>query len=869
MTDYHNSSLWVTAFGGHRRDHHQEARAFFCSAYERFRNNVIPLVERIAAELPQLTLHDISHLDALWEVASEIAGKGYDLNPAEAFVFGGAILLHDAALSAAAYSDGMDEIRKTDDWRDCAVLVLRERGLPINEEAINNPPSAILNQILFSVLRDRHAEQAERLATMGWPVPDSHREEMHLIDTPELRVHYGEQIGRIAHSHHWDAAALIDELQREIPAIALANVDVPNTWVVDGVKVACLLRTADAAHIDGRRAPRQYRIFNSPDGLSVEHWKYQERLGKARFDPQHNALRFGSGKKFDLSDADAWWMCFDTIQIIDRELRDADKLLSSCELKRFAAQHVLDSETPSLLCRHVRTNNWLPVDAKVQISDVTNIVKKFGGERLYGHDPSVALRELVQNAADAIRARRKLERNPQLGVVEIRLIRRGDEFWLEVEDDGVGMAEHVLTGALLDFGRSFWGSERLHKEWPGLAGSGFLPSGRFGIGFFAVFMLGDQVTVTTRRFDQGVERARTLEFRHGLDLRPILRSADAHDCVLHGGTCVSVKLKTGSHECGRIFRKTRDYGPLEPADLAAVVGWLCPSIDVDLWVQDLDSSKNLVVRANDWMSIPAADFISRISTHEFSGDINDVCKRMELISSGNVIFGRGALAPELWGPTDDHSVVTVGGIRAESIRNFVGLLTGDIETLSRHSAKVEVPCDAMARWATSQETYLEKQSIILQACAADRLECFGAEPSKLRWCRLGTRACNTAEFISAIAKLSHVAVTESIVEQRYGITAQVGDRVTAQELIDGFVPEDDLVQLFEHPGILANETTSLDINEADNIYPGVMRLFVRCLGNAWGFPISVERARSRVGRVRDLAISRYATIFRRSTSKNG
>jgi len=75
-------------------------------------------VGRIASALPNLTQHDISHLDALWETATLIAGKDYPINPLEAFVFGGAILLHDSALSFEAYSGGITAIRSTIKWQD-------------------------------------------------------------------------------------------------------------------------------------------------------------------------------------------------------------------------------------------------------------------------------------------------------------------------------------------------------------------------------------------------------------------------------------------------------------------------------------------------------------------------------------------------------------------------------------------------------------------------------------------------------------------------------------------------------------------------------------------------------------------------------
>jgi len=37
-----------------------------------------------------------------------------------------------------------------------------------------------------------------------------------------------------------------------------------------------------------------------------------------------------------------------------------------------------------------------------------------------------------------------------------------------VEDDGIGMSEHTLTGPLIEFGKSFWASEEAQEEFPGL-----------------------------------------------------------------------------------------------------------------------------------------------------------------------------------------------------------------------------------------------------------------------------------------------------------------------------------------------------------------------------------------------------------------
>ena len=50
------------------------------------RRNATELSSRIAGSLPSLTFHDISHMDALWNVAGIVAGTGFSLNPLEAYI---------------------------------------------------------------------------------------------------------------------------------------------------------------------------------------------------------------------------------------------------------------------------------------------------------------------------------------------------------------------------------------------------------------------------------------------------------------------------------------------------------------------------------------------------------------------------------------------------------------------------------------------------------------------------------------------------------------------------------------------------------------------------------------------------------------
>lgn len=82
------------------------------------RDKVSHLVARIALDMPGMTVHDLTHLDALWETASLVAEGSVTISPPEGFVLGASVLLHDSAMTVAAYPGGMPQIQETIPWKD-------------------------------------------------------------------------------------------------------------------------------------------------------------------------------------------------------------------------------------------------------------------------------------------------------------------------------------------------------------------------------------------------------------------------------------------------------------------------------------------------------------------------------------------------------------------------------------------------------------------------------------------------------------------------------------------------------------------------------------------------------------------------------
>jgi hypothetical protein len=248
-SSFEQAALWRRTLALQKKDEQGGAREKLRVALLRMRDKAVQLVQLIPPDCHGLTVHDVTHLDALWEMADLITGTDFELNPVEAFVFGASVLLHDSGMSVASYPGGMADITKTTEWTDTAHAVYRRNGITNpSQDQIFQPSSELKDEILFSVLRRLHAKHAEELVSVTWPLPNDPSDHIRLIEDTNLRNAYGQSIGRIAHSHHWSLERVTSELRDRIGAAG----DLPGEWTLHEIKVACLLRCADIAHIDHR-----------------------------------------------------------------------------------------------------------------------------------------------------------------------------------------------------------------------------------------------------------------------------------------------------------------------------------------------------------------------------------------------------------------------------------------------------------------------------------------------------------------------------------------------------------------------------------------------------------------------------------------
>lgn len=212
----------------------------------------------------------------------------------------------------------------------------------------------------------------------------------------------------------------------------------------------------------------------------------------------------------------------DTIDQIDAELRTCRKLADEKHFDRGINLTELPHrwDLPATVKHDIK-----PREATYEYIEggfrpnTKKLLELLAGNQFYGNESLIAVRELLQNAFDAVKEEIAVERlrmeDPQDRSWELKLgeqhrvtlhleERSADDdrrWWLVCTDDGVGMTKEIIENHLLVSGnarrREINSLGRRCRE----AGFNLARSGQFGIGVLAYFMLADRVVIQTRRSD--------------------------------------------------------------------------------------------------------------------------------------------------------------------------------------------------------------------------------------------------------------------------------------------------------------------------------------------------------------------------------
>lgn len=185
---------------------------------------------------------------------------------------------------------------------------------------------------------------------------------------------------------------------------------------------------------------------------------------------------------------------------------------------------------------------------KVNLSGMIDIL----GNHLYSSQ-DVFIRELLQNAIDAISARKEAEPNWSEGKIVVSLIHSGQEKTIVFEDNGIGLTEEEIHRFLAIIGES---SKRgsIHED----ATHDYI--GRFGIGLLSCFMVSDEIDVITR----SLKDPRSYHWKGLKDGTYVIQPLESQ---LEPGTRIYLKCRAGKENYftgEKLMELLKHYGILLP-----------------------------------------------------------------------------------------------------------------------------------------------------------------------------------------------------------------------------------------------------------------------------------------------------------------
>ena len=168
-----------------------------------------------------------------------------------------------------------------------------------------------------------------------------------------------------------------------------------------------------------------------------------------------------------------------------------------------------------------------------------NILQLLVGHTLY-NDSSVVVRELVQNAIDAVKLQKQYEMKKHSTVTDGKIQVDWNEekrelcFW----DNGTGMTISDVENYLLKVGASKYRDDSVRKEFPD-----FSSISHFGIGILTCFMIANDIDIVTNSEEQDDVNCINLRKVNGSYLLSKIEKADADQRIRKHGTMVKLYVR--------------------------------------------------------------------------------------------------------------------------------------------------------------------------------------------------------------------------------------------------------------------------------------------------------------------------------------
>ena len=359
-----------------------------------------------------------------------------------------------------------------------------------------------------------------------------------------LDVLFKKDLALICESHHLDD---IDDFAKYRTDSFYSN---DNNAKVNLSYIAIILRVADLLHITRDRTPSiSMRMFNVSNPVSILEWKKQQavraivpkkpRNEDGRIDDSLEKDTIEVRAHFDGSDtAEAYFGLSAYLKYVQSELARCNGIAAKAKKTEGTADY--DFPWQKVDESQITANGF--ETKKLQfVLDQENILRLLVGHTLY-NDSSVVVRELAQNAIDAVRLQKEYEKKLLYndGVPgRISIVWDSRERTLSFTDNGMGMTISDIENYLLKVGASKYQDSDIKKKFPD-----FSSISHFGIGILTCFMVADSIDITTSSPDQNQATIVNLRNVNG---NYLVRKVDKHSlapAVQNHGTTVTLQVRS-------------------------------------------------------------------------------------------------------------------------------------------------------------------------------------------------------------------------------------------------------------------------------------------------------------------------------------
>jgi len=506
--------------------------------------NIGPLLERVPENMPEYTLHDPNHGAKVAENMGKIMPEAVlrNLNSIEITLLLLSAYVHDIGMTCSK-EEKERIIKNSEDFKTLFRSDIDKLRKFEYYKSSNDHRSAtfIEDQVFTEYLRQNHVRRSAQFIREKLSAGNL---ELSIDNIPfwglliSICDAHGELVSSLQNLEIWPRHTLVGE--------AIINVQY----------LGLVLRLADILDLDAERTPKMiYEFVNPKDPISIIEWKkHRSIIGHSinsktiLFEARCSSPEVERALKQFM-----YW--------IEEERKSTISLLNTYR-DDTAQRYFLELHESIPIDRIKSDNSYISNDLKFQI-DYQRVLDLLIGERLY-KSPIVALRELLQNSADAIKIRLKIyeTREEEFSpLIKVSLI--GNE--LIVEDNGVGMNKEIFENYFLQVGKSYYSSREFYGKYASVD-----VTSEFGIGILSCFMLAYSMTIESRR-----EAVDTLEIQNPIKFEIptaysylIQRKSEKRDI----GTKISLRLK--------------DETLFQTIKLKDIVSELCPIPLFPIYISD-------------------------------------------------------------------------------------------------------------------------------------------------------------------------------------------------------------------------------------------------------------------------------------------